>query len=439
MTIETELKFIASKEAVTRLAERLNGCPGQHFEPRALANIYFETPDNQLRRWDMGLRIRGIDKKYEMTLKTRGQTLGGLHQRPEYNVDLTSDTLDIRLLPAGVWPEGTDVAALQQQLHPLFRTDFVREIWLINYAESQIEVAFDQGAVIAGELQVPLFEVELELKQGTRHDLMAFAFELVRDGGLRPGSLSKAARGYHLAQGNLKKEVHPFPRLQSDTKLSCEQGLQAMLATLLAEWQYHEELWLNGDRLALVRVQEILLAIREVFTLFGGMLPRKASGQLREQLLALEEAMSGETSAETLCFSAVSAHTQLTLTHWLTEQPWKALLEEKHRKKMDGSFKRFCDVMLGRVFAELKQITSGFNQPSEYQDRAQKIHKQLLAVCLLCSAYPLAAVDEWLAPWWQALKKINEQQYDDLPWTLRSLHRQAPFWLNGNEAARNKE
>ncbi|SQK72341.1 Uncharacterised protein [Tatumella ptyseos] len=33
MTIETELKFIASKEAVTRLAERLNSCPGQHFEP----------------------------------------------------------------------------------------------------------------------------------------------------------------------------------------------------------------------------------------------------------------------------------------------------------------------------------------------------------------------------------------------------------------------
>lgn len=179
-----------------------------------------------------------------------------------------------------------------------------------------------------------------------------------------------------------------------------------MLSTLLAEWQYHEELWLNGDRKAAARVQEILLAIREVFTLFGGMLPRKASGQLREQLLALEQAMTGDIAAETLCFSAVSAETQLTLTHWLIEQPWKALLEEKHRKKMEGSFKRFCDVMLGRVFAELKQITSGVNQVSEYQDRALKIHKQLLAVCLLCGAYPLSAVDEWLAPWWLALKKL---------------------------------
>ena len=439
MTIETELKFIASKEAVTRLAERLNGCPGQHFAPRTLANIYFETPDNQLRRWDMGLRIRGIDNQYEMTLKTRGQTLGGLHQRPEYNVSLTANALDIRLLPADVWPEGTDVDVLQQQLHPLFQTDFVREVWLITYAESEIEVAFDQGAVIAGELQVPLFEVELELKQGTRHDLMAFAFELVGDGGLRPGSLSKAARGYHLAQGNPPKDVHPFPRLQSEKKLNCEQGLQAMLSTLLAEWQYHEELWLNGDSKAAARVREILLAIREVFTLFGGMLPRKATGQLREQLLALEQAMAGDISAETLCFSAVSAQTQLILTHWLIEQPWKALLEDKHRKKMEGSFKRFCDVMLGRVFAELKQITAEFNQESEYQDKVLKIHKQLLAVCLLCGAYPIAAVDEWLAPWWLALKKINEQQYDDLPWTLRSLHRQAPFWLNGNEAAKIRE
>ena len=438
MTIETELKFIASSQAASQLAERLNRWPQQHSAPQALANIYFETPDNQLRRWDMGLRIRGINQQYEMTLKTSGQTIGGLHQRPEFNVSLQSDELDIRLLPENVWPEGADIQELQQRLQPLFRTDFVREKWLVSYQDSEIEVAFDQGAVIAGELQTPLFEVELELKQGSRQALMAFAFDLIADGGLRPGSLSKAARGYHLAQGNPPKSIRPFPRLQTERKLNCEQGLLTMLSVLLSEWQYHEELWLEGNGDAGARVAEILLALREVFTLFGSMLPRKASGSLRESLLTLEQEMT-HIPAKELCFSALWSETQLALTHWLTEQPWKSVLEEKHRKKLQGSFKRFCDVMLGRVFAELKATTAEFNQPTEYQDKALRIHKQLLAVCLLCGAYPLAAVDSWLEPWWLVLQQIHQGRYQDLPWTIRSLHRQAPFWINGSEVRHTGE
>lgn len=168
-----------------------------------------------------------------------------------------------------------------------------------------------------------------------------------------------------------------------------------MLSVLLNEWQYHEELWLEGNSDAGARVAEILLALREVFTLFGSMLPRKASGSLRESLLTLSQEMA-TTPAEELCFSARWSETQLALTHWLTEQPWKSVLEEKHRKKLQGSFKRFCDVMLGRVFAELKATTAEFNQPTEYQDKSQRIHKQLLAVCLLCGAYPW---QRWIAGW----------------------------------------
>ena len=87
MTIEIELKFIATPQAAEKLGETLAAWPHQHFAARELTNIYFETDDNQLRRWDMGLRIRGVDQRYEMTLKAAGKTVGGLHQRPEYNVD----------------------------------------------------------------------------------------------------------------------------------------------------------------------------------------------------------------------------------------------------------------------------------------------------------------------------------------------------------------
>lgn len=73
MTIEIELKFIATPQAAGKLAELLSTLPHQHQAARELTNIYFETDDNQLRRWDMGLRIRGVDQRYEMTLKAAGR------------------------------------------------------------------------------------------------------------------------------------------------------------------------------------------------------------------------------------------------------------------------------------------------------------------------------------------------------------------------------
>jgi triphosphatase len=58
-----------------------------------LLNIYYETADNWLRRHDMGLRIRGDQGRYEMTLKIAGRVVGGLHQRPEYNIPLDTPEL----------------------------------------------------------------------------------------------------------------------------------------------------------------------------------------------------------------------------------------------------------------------------------------------------------------------------------------------------------
>ncbi|MGL9734082.1 MAG: hypothetical protein ACR5LD_06815 [Symbiopectobacterium sp.] len=80
-----------------------------------------------------------------MMLKTAGTVIGGLHQNPECNVPLANANLDIRLLPADVWPQKCDFEALAQALHPLFSTHFQREQCVIAYNQSLIDIAFDQG------------------------------------------------------------------------------------------------------------------------------------------------------------------------------------------------------------------------------------------------------------------------------------------------------
>lgn len=101
MAQEIELKFIVNHDAVDALRNHLHTLGGEHHAPSQLLNIYFETPDNWLRRHDMGLRIRGENGRYEMTMKIAGRVTGGLHQRPEYNVALSEPVLDLTATSGG--------------------------------------------------------------------------------------------------------------------------------------------------------------------------------------------------------------------------------------------------------------------------------------------------------------------------------------------------
>lgn len=432
MTIEIELKFIATSEAAEKLPAQLANWPHQHSAPQELTNIYFETAGGQLRDWDMGLRIRGFGDSYEMTLKTAGQTIGGLHQRPEYNVALAKPELDIALLPADIWPQGCDLVALQQQLQPLFSTHFVREKWVITYRKSEIEVAFDSGDVTSGELSEPLNEIELELKSGERDDLLAFATELANMGGLRLGSLSKAARGYALAKGNPTRELRPLKVMKVAPKATVEQAMLAAFTLALSQWQYHEELWLRGNRAAQHEVQQALETLRQTFSMFGSLVPRKASTELRHSLTGLEEALREENiQAESLCFSTLSLDTQLALTNWIVTERWRGFIDAKGDAKLQGSFKRFCDIMLGRIAADLKETFGDVRQMNEYQDKLTRLNRQLLAARLLSGGYDAGTVDAWMQSWQQLAQAIESGQEIWLEGHCRQAVKQAAFWKNG--------
>ncbi|PIJ49488.1 inorganic triphosphatase [Erwinia sp. OLTSP20] len=434
MTIEIEIKFIANEQAVLNLPQWLAAWPHQHIPGEKLTNIYYETADNQLRRWDIGLRIRGFGDSYEMTLKGKGASIGGLHQRAEYNIPLSQPTLDIALLPQTVWPDNTDVTALQKRLSALFSTHFIRERWLVNYQQSEIEVALDRGEVVAGSLSEPLHEIELELKSGTREELMAFAGSLAGYAGLRLGSLSKAARGYALAQGNPERPLRPVPLLKVKKKASVEEGMQAALQLGLAQWQYHEELWLRDCPDALAEIKTALSLIRETLTLFGALVPRKASASLRQKLTALENSLEAESpDAASLCFSPDWLQAQLALTDWLAGKRWQSFLSEKDNARLQGSFKRFADIMLSRIAADLRETFQGIQLSGQYQDKLIRLQRQLQAVHLLGGAYDPVAVTRWLEPWQLLAETIMQRQQSQFKAQTREALKQSPFWKHSGQ------
>lgn len=309
-TYETELKFAVKPEAISAAITALTVFPHQHFRAVRLTNRYFETADDTLRRWDMGLRIRGCDTEYEMTLKTAGNDLGGLHQRPEYNIPLSLPELDLSALPADVWPVQTDVAALQSSLSTRFSTDFAREKWLLTVNNSLVEAVLDQGSVVAGDEQSPICEFELELKEGTVGDLLLAAKVLAPLAGLRLAGRSKAARGYWLVQGSPKPAL---PELL--TAPDPQAAVAGVLTALIKQWQSLEEAWLLDTDNALPALQQTVVQLMSIADIYPGAVP----DFVRDCPLADIAAALSRTAANAsdVCFSPAWLQCKLAFTQWI--------------------------------------------------------------------------------------------------------------------------
>ncbi|MFY9995970.1 MAG: inorganic triphosphatase [Leclercia sp.] len=432
MAQEIELKFIVENDSVDALKNHLHQLSGEHHEPVQLLNIYYETQDFWLRRHDMGLRIRGVDGRYEMTMKIAGRVVGGLHQRPEYNIDISQPQLELARFPTEVWPEGELPESLTSDLQPLFSTDFWREKWLVNEGNSRIEIALDRGEVKAGEFQEPICELELELLEGNAGDLLKLARKLVTQSGLRQGSLSKAARGYHLAQGNAPRGLKPTQILHVAPKSSVEQGFEAALELALSQWQYHEELWVRGMKAAKADVLAAIALVRHSLTLFGGIVPRKASTHLRDLLTGTETLMASDVSADTAVYSPQTATAKLALTEFLVTRSWRSFLDAKAQGKIDDSFKRFADTHLSRHAAELKTL---FGQPlgDQYADQLIRLARNVDSMLLLSGAYDGPAARAWLENWQGLQHAIKTRQRIEIEHFRNEAISQEPFWLHSGK------
>ena len=207
MTTEIELKYLISAnfedrdlviDKITAMLKAQNII--YTLDKKQLINNYFDNEDLALRKLDMGLRIRGVNQKYEQTIKTAGKVVGCMHQRPEYNVDLEENQLNLSLFPEHIWPENVDVVELQNSLQIIFNTDFSRQTWLIKQNSSVIELALDRGKIFASPNveTLAINELEIELVSGDEKALFALAEQLKTIIPMQPGELSKAARGYAL-------------------------------------------------------------------------------------------------------------------------------------------------------------------------------------------------------------------------------------------------
>ena len=108
--------------------------------------------------------------------------------------------LSLLLLVAGGAPEEL-LELTAEGVTPVCGAKFARRAGTIEFAGAVLEIALDKGILMGGGQELPLCEVEVELKSGEPEAAIAFSIELQRYFALVPQRKSKFRRALDLAQG----------------------------------------------------------------------------------------------------------------------------------------------------------------------------------------------------------------------------------------------
>jgi len=196
-SLETELKFHVPKSYSASFEKALQRNATQTLVLKAL---YFDTTGRHLARQKIALRLRLENDQWIQTLKIASSET--LLTRIELNHPRPSPDLDLSVY-AGT-PAESLIAHLSEPLSVCYETQVLRLMRLVRTPVGVVEIAYDRGFVRAGALDLPICEVEFELKQGEIASLFSLASQWQRDHGLVMDARSKAERGDLLARLNHK-------------------------------------------------------------------------------------------------------------------------------------------------------------------------------------------------------------------------------------------
>ena len=234
--IETELKFLLDDAAVKAVRARLRALPGLDAAPatRTLRSVYYDTPDHALRGAGIALRMRRDGRRWIQTVKAGSKTHGGLQSAREAEAPAPGGRLDLALIPEPDLRARVEKLTRNAPLQAVCETAIKRLVATALCGDGRVEIALDQGEIIAGEATVPFREVEIELKDGPLGALFDAASALVPEGEVALSQMSKAARGYMLAaEGRIAPP--PAPRKARDVALDPAQSVETAARDVLRE------------------------------------------------------------------------------------------------------------------------------------------------------------------------------------------------------------
>lgn len=265
MPVEKELKLRIAPEHLSRLRRHplLKSLATTRAVTRRLHNVYYDTPDLDLHRQAMALRLRRSGRQWLQTLKGGGEVQAGLHRRNEWETPVAGEAFDFKALEASGGKRLS--GAVRKKLRALFVTDFSRTSRMLAFGGAEIELCMDSGEIRAGGNTLPISELELELKSGEPLQLFRLALALLDIAPLEVEPVSKAEHGYRLyaktkpviarAHELDLTQCHDVPTALQGMAWSCLLHLQANVPGAVHEL---DDEYLHQVRVALRRLRVVL-------------------------------------------------------------------------------------------------------------------------------------------------------------------------------------
>ncbi|MEE4246930.1 MAG: CYTH domain-containing protein [Kangiellaceae bacterium] len=399
MANEIEVKLVAEQLNIKAIKDiEFAGVVSQDpWQISDLKNTYFDTANFKLRELKVGLRIRVDGERLIQTVKASGRAIGGLHERNESESDLDTFEIDVAKVDDPYLKILLE-EALEDcgDFEPVFTTNFHRERTALHFDDgTQIEMAIDVGHIYYEDDSSRISEVELELVTGDASHLFKLSRQLITEHGFAISNASKARRGYALCSS-----LPVTHRRMSTTELSqgteAEKTFEIICYAGLKHWQYYEQFLdssLAAD--AILQMYRALLYITHVYHVFGALIPRHATTDLRanwewlsesmepivesarkrqhlDQLLSeglvdenvvadLLNASKAELKSHIEQFKAVLADSRynlimLGMSEWLFFKQWRKFIKESEQDLLNQPIVKFASAQLEHTLKELKRV-----------------------------------------------------------------------------------
>ena len=230
---EIELKFGLPASQLDALRAELARLGADIARPQILQAAYFDTPDRRLAQARAALRVRREDDDWVQTFKSAGlNTMVRVEDNqpatpPAASADGEALRPDLSrhgevarqvLMQALGWQPERDPPGHHSGLVALYRTDMRRTRARLAVAtdtphEGMVELALDEGAILAGEGPQQrceaVCELEIELLSGAPQAVILAAEAWVERFGLWLDTQTKAHRGDRLARQVLPMTARP--------------------------------------------------------------------------------------------------------------------------------------------------------------------------------------------------------------------------------------
>lgn len=209
--IELKLELDPSAQDTLKRMGAIDGFTAGRAVTKTLQSIYFDTPDQALRKAKISLRVRKSGRSWVQTVKVGTGVVAGLSSPVEAEHPVRGRALDFTVI------EDPEVARVLEKtigdapLSECFETVMKRTARELTRDQdgARIELAFDTGNILAGDGSQPLAELEMELLEGPGQAIFDAAKGLLKDAPFRFSPYSKAERGYRFAEGRQQETPEP--------------------------------------------------------------------------------------------------------------------------------------------------------------------------------------------------------------------------------------